>query len=329
MNEPLHAPVSGFHGSPDRLDGPRDLAALHRDAWSVMKRHAGFFVAFPLLAQLPFDVLSECVALAAGDDVLQSIKLADRVQRIVGLLWGTYVVMLLMHGLVIAGEGGTPTVREAMKRARGTYGRVVNTTFVVGILTTLSAFLLIVPAFFFATRWMFAVPAAALDGKDRAGARATSSELVMGRGTFRLFLYAFAMMVTYYVIALTPALVGGFLTAEVTGVPSAVLTALLSIPINLALTGLAVGAGLLYLELSGRELLHPVGLGLVDAQGRRAEAPASSGQLGLAVIGVLGGLLLLVFIPLMVISIWAIVDADSAGAALQGAPAWMLSLLGE
>ncbi|MBI4817803.1 MAG: glycerophosphoryl diester phosphodiesterase membrane domain-containing protein [Deltaproteobacteria bacterium] len=306
---------------PPRLAGPRNLAALHRDVWRLMRVHPWLFVGFPAVAHLPFDVLSELLASEAGEDTLRAVQIGMRFQGLVDLVWGTFVVATLLQGLTIVGEGRTPTLWEAMGRARETWGRVVVTTFVVRTLTVLSAFIFVVPALYLASRWMLAIPAAAIDGMTSSAARKKSWELVRNRGALRVLIYGASMLIAYSSFCLAAAVV----LPSVEGFAGVLLEALKQAPINVTLAGLTLGTGILYLELLGREVLYPVGLALENAEGRRADPPNSTGTTGLVVVGTVASLTLVVGIPVAVFGIWVLLDETAALAALEQIP-WLLSV---
>jgi hypothetical protein len=307
---------STFAIGPDRVPGPRDLAALQRDTLAVIARAPAIFVLLPAVLFLPFDFANEWVSNAVGgDDVdgaLRSLRVYRRIGQWIELGVGSFVVATVLSATVAVGEGRIPTLREALASGRDAWGRALKTTFVTGLVVGLATLLFVVPGLFLATRSMLAVPAAVIDGADSAAARARSSELVKGRGTFRLFLWATAALLSWSLLSLLPAFCVALVLPDATPpVLESALLALCSAAWNVVGAGLVVAAGLLYLELTERRLLWPVGLELRSSDGCQRQGPTGTGQTGLVVVGVLAGLAALVLVPLLAFAVWYLVSPEA------------------
>lgn len=302
---------SAFSGVPVRLEGPRDRASLQRDVLTLMARYPLVFVLLPVAIFLPFDALSDYASGAVGDgDVMRELQASNRFSRIIELVAGSLMAASILEGVRIAANGTAPTLGAALSGGVRLWGRALKTMFVTGLIVGLATLLFIVPGLILGTRYMLAVPAGVLDNLDTAAARARSSELVGKRGAWRLFLWAFAAILSWYVLALVPAFLGGVLPFD--GLLGCVARALMGSGINVVGAGFLVGTALLYLELSGRAAVWPVGAELVTPDGRRVAPPRRSGQLGVALVGATAGLALLVVGPLMSLFVWLALSPESA-----------------
>lgn len=322
----LPSTPSAFVGTPDEVPGPRDLAALQRDTLALMAKAPAIFIVLPALVFLPFDFVNEVVTTAMGGDdamsALRAMRAYHRFAQWIELGVGSLVAATVLLAAVSIGEGRTPTMVEALKAGSAAWGRTVKTTFITGILVGLSFLLFIVPSFVFGTRFMLAVPATVIDGLDGKEARAKSTEIVRARGTFRLFLWAFAACFSWYMLSMVPGAVTSTLLSDV-DVPLvlSLINAVTAAAWNIVGAGLVVAAGLLYLEGTGRTLRWPVGRALRDSNGGRIAGPKGSGQAGIAIVGVLAGICAMILIPLIAIGVWFLVDADAASAFVDGSPA--------
>lgn len=323
---PSHAVPSSptsFHAVPDRLQGPRDLAALHRDVLALLRQYPLVFVGLPALVFFPLDLLNELVSRAAGgDDPLQELQVYVRVSRWIELGAGTFVAASVLEGLRIASRGEAPTFGAVWRGGGRTWGRALKTTFITGFIVGLGTLLFIVPGLILGTRYMLAVPASVLDGLESGRARERSSELVVQRGALRLFAWAFAAAVSWYVLAMVPSLVATATPFVATdGMASALLMTIAGASVNVVAAALVVAAGMLYLELSGQAAVWPVGGELVGPDGRRVPPPATSGHRQLAAVGVSAGLALVILLPLWSIALWFAFEPEGAAAFLEQHPA--------
>ena len=320
------APTSSaaFPSNPDHLSGPRDLAALQRDTLALLRQHPRIFIVLPAVLFFPFDFANEYISgLMGGDDGLEGARAYLRISRWIELVVGTLVAAAMLEGVRIAARGDTPRLAAVMSQALQTWGRALRTTFVTGLIVGLCMLLLIVPGLIVGTRFMLAVPASVLDGLDGEKARRRSAELVADRGALRLFAWAFAATVSWYVLgmfssmllSLAPVILGieGLLATLISTVGAAF--------VNVVAAALVVAAGLLYWELAGQRALWPVGVDLVTGDGHRIPPPAGSGQRGLAVVGALAGLCLLPLIPLVTFGVWSLAAPEQAAAFLDDRPA--------
>lgn len=319
---------SSFVTGPDRVPGPRDLAGLQRDTLTIMARNPAIFIALPVLAFLLFDFINELISTAVGGEdaagTLQGIRAYHKVGQWIELGVGSLVAATVLQAIVAVGEGRTPGVVDAVKAGGAAWGRALKTTFVSGFIVGLASLLFLVPGFFFATRYMLAVPASVMDGLDGTAARSKSSELVKDRGTFRLFLWGAAALFSWYMLSMVPTVTVSFLLPFVAPDAPAVLeagvNALLAGAWNIVGAGLVVAAGLLYLELTGRSLQWPAGLELRGSDGRRVVGPTGTGQVGLVAVGGFAGLSALLVIPLVAFGLWFLFDAEGATSFVDNSP---------
>jgi hypothetical protein len=292
-----------------------------------MAKAPAIFVLLPALTFLPFDFLNEVVTTAIGGDGadggLRALRNYHRIAQWIELGIGSLVAATVLLAAVSIGEGRTPTMIEALKAGSAAWGRALKTTFITGFLVGLSFLLFIVPGFVFGTRFMLAVPATVIDGLDAREARAKSTELVQARGTFRLFLWGFAACFSWYVLSMVPGVMTStlFLTDIETPLVVSFIDAVTTAAWNIVGAGLVVAAGLLYLESTGRTLQWPVGRSLRDGSGGRIAGPTSTGQAGVAIVGVGAGVCAMILIPLIAIGLWFLVDADAAASFVDGSPA--------
>lgn len=305
---------SAFVSAPDRVDGPRDLAALQRDTLAVLRRAPLVFVLLPALLFLPFNLLNELVSSSmGGEDWARGLRTYYRISDWIELGVGTLVAATVLRALLVVGGGRVPGVMEALREGVTFWGQAVRTAFVTGIIVGLGTLLLVVPGLIWGTRYMLSVPAAVIDGVDGGTARARSSELVRTRGALRLFLWGFAATFSWYVLSAVPSSVAMLFLPEVPLGVEAAINAILAGFSNVVGAGLVVAVGILYLELSGRSAVWPAGLELHARDGGRVPGPTSSGETGLVVVGSLAGLAALLILPLVALSLWFAFDPEAAG----------------
>ncbi len=286
-----------------------------------MTRLPAVFIALPVLAFLPFDLLNEFLSSAFGaGGTFAEMRAYHRVAQLIELGVGSLVAATVLQATVAVGEGRAPTTLQALKEGVAAWGRAIKTTFVSGVFIGVASIFLLVPGLVLATRYMLAVPASVIDGLDSTAARAKSTALVKERGAVRLFLWGIAAVFSWYVLAMLPTMTMSLLMPTVPFAVEASINAVFTSIWNVVGTGFVVAVGLLYLEINGRSLQWPAGLSLRTSEGQRIVGPQSSGQVLLAAVAVCAGLAAVVLVPVMSLLVWLIVDAEGARAFIDQSP---------
>jgi hypothetical protein len=310
------------HASPfTRVPGPRDLAGFHRDVLQLLKNYPAVFIALPVLLHLPFEVALSFFTRAMGDD-LMGLRFALRGEQIISAAVGTLTVSTLLQAVRMVGAGQSPTMGAALSAGFQTWGKVFGATLTTGFVIFLGFLCLFIPGAFLTSRYAMVLPAV-VDGLSGKEARAHSSNLVKEHGTLTMLWWLMALGVSWYALPLFANLVLGVAEGVVPGLVFGTVTgALGSAVIDVVAAGLTVFSAVVYGELSGKSELSPVGLELIDSNGRHVPAPRSSGAATLAVVAVAGAMTVLVSLTIIAFGVWAVADAEAYGAFLQEHPAF-------
>ena len=306
--------------SPDRIEGPRDLAALHRDVWAIMCAHPLLFVLLPALVWLPFDLFGELAALRS-DDLAQQMRTMIRVSNLGSVVVGTLVAGMFAASLKRMGAGEQVRVRTAFADGSPLWGSVFRVWFVVGIVSVLAMVLLVLPGIYLLVCWSLVVPVVVFERLGTDAAMKRSRELVRARGFFTVLGYILAIYVVYLVLTAVPAIGIGLFVEEL-GHPllGAIVNAVLAAGTNVVLSALTIGATLVYVDASGTRALWPVGPDLLRADGSRIPTP-TSGRRGFITASVAAGILLAVSMAVLLVTAMEEIEAEEAAAADAAAAA--------
>lgn len=280
-------------GAPDRLASPRDLAALHRDVWTIMRARPLTFIVIPALLWLPFDILSELVTRNIEGDFLKQFQASQRVSNFGSLVVGSLLLATFAFTLREMAAGRRPSLSTSFQGGQKFWGRVIGATFLSGFLGVLATLFFVIPGIYFFVCWALIVPVIVFEDLRGMEALKRSRELVQSRGFFVVLGYSLAFYLVYLVLALIPALASGVIAAFLEFEEPWLVTALTNAPLNIVLSVLVIGATLLYVDASGTGAQWPVGTDLVDASGRRIPPPRTTGRPALALASIAAGMILL------------------------------------
>ncbi|MDP2344365.1 MAG: hypothetical protein Q8O67_25625 [Deltaproteobacteria bacterium] len=303
MNSEMPASPSTFSMSPERLL-PRDLASLQRDTWAVMKLHPAVFIGLPAAA-------------LGGVDVIASLGLPGYGSGIAQLVVMAWVSVMLLAAVKAVGNGATPTVRAILKEDG--LSPILITTLTCNLLVGLACMFFLLPGIWLGTLWLLAIPAVYFEGKGAGAARTSSATLVRGRGTFRLLLWS-QLTGLWLGLGYLCNFGGAVLFASDNAVVSLVVGVVFGVPLSVISGGLVIASGLLYLELVGTPLQHPVGLELRTKSGERLPAPLSTGRAGLGAIIAVGLAGLFLGGPFVAVKLWVNASPETAWDVLKDSP---------
>lgn len=261
------------------IPGPRNLASLHRDVWTLFRRHPLVFLVVPAVIWFPVDLVTTALA----DLVPEGASGAGAVSRIERLLQGLVTPLVACFTTAAAlriGRREPVSPGIALNDALHVFGRAIVTSWLAGFLIILGTLFFIVPGLILATRYSMMFPVVLEEGLSGMAALRRSSELVKERGALAVFGYGMAGYLVYLLLGLAFLLVPVVVLALAEIDVPEMATVPFTVPLNLTMVGLALGTTLLYIEAREMKgLAWPVGEELADGDA----GPRGTGVPGLAI----------------------------------------------
>ncbi len=313
MSTDAHNPLpssAGVGAGLYTLHGPRSLAELHRDVWTVLRRHPVVFVALPVLAWLPFDFVLDLLVTNLGGD-LQALNVTNKIERLFQFTLGTALLTTAVAASMRLGQGQDIGPGEAFSAGVKAWVKTVGPLLIAGIMTGLGFLLLLVPGFILLARYSLVIPVVLYEGQSSSAALSRSTELVKRLGTGKVLAYGFTTYVCYLGLTQLGFMAYGWFFPDTLGLGPAesVLNALLTAPANVLPIGLALGTVMLYHDAITLEkqdqapaALHPFGLSL-RAYGKTVDAPTSTSLLPLAAALLTGAAALTLWVVFLLIGL--------------------------
>lgn len=267
-----------------------------------MRARPLLFVVLPALMWLPFDMLSELVS-QDTDDLSTQFRNANRIGNLGSLIVGTLLMSTFAFTLRELAAGRQPSLAASFGGGQAFWGRTIGASFLAGVLGVLATLLLVIPGIYVFVCWALIVPVIVFEELRGMEALRRSRALVQSRGFFTVLGYSLAFYVVYVVLSFIPAVAVGAIDG-LTETPSHwFINALTSMPLNVVLSALTIGATLLYVDASGTPAQWPVGTDLVNSDGNRLPAPRSTGRPALAIASIAAAAMLLVMTVMFAVAV--------------------------
>jgi len=181
-----------------------DIGRVVRRTFEILKANPGVFAALALMLVAPGYVITGLVTLKYGADNFTAISLISLPTSCVYMLGDGAMILAALRGL----EGERAAVGPSLRAAAKRWLALIGLMWIVNILTTLAAILLLFPAFIVATRWSMSVPALLVKGRDPSNAMRLSSDYTTGH-RWKIF----ALGCAYFIAKIVGELILGGLTA--------------------------------------------------------------------------------------------------------------------
>jgi len=234
----------------------RTFAEVHADVWRLIRAHPLVFVVMPAAVTVLFDAILEAAFRASSD------PWGPGLPRI-GWFLGSFTVQipfaLVLTGVREIAEGRSADPGEVLRKTWPAYGRLLLAVVLASARLFIGLILFIVPAIYLMVRYALISPAAVLDDAISSDAIRASAAAMHGR-YWRTVGMVVAATLTYLPWLLIP------VTPE--DAPR-ILTVFESLPIGLVATWGTMGAGLIYLDRTGRGAPRPAGSGVEPVRGAR------------------------------------------------------------
>lgn len=246
------ASTAGFGTGITELQGERSFITLHRDVWAALWEHKVLFLLMPVLAWLPYDVITE---LTVGP-----LHHLNRGSGIFSMLLGLTLMSAVTVAVDRLGRGLDLEPLEALKLGFGQIGALIWPTMLAGFISGLCSLFFIIPGLIAMARLSLVIPVVIFEGKRGADALRRSNELVSQCGTARLMAYGLTTYIAYLGLTqILPMTYGLTLVTEEYGVLDSLVSVILGAPRNVLMIGITIGCTMLYNDAVSLETLRSDG----------------------------------------------------------------------
>ena len=227
----------------------RSFSNIHTDVWRIILKSPLIFILLPAVVWFPFDLLTEYIAQSSTDNYFSNLRIYYRVQRILNLFVGSWVIAIEIEALRMIANNSELIFRKVISQGSKHYGRVFGTVFAFSWRVGLATIFFIIPGIVLAIRYALAIPVAIFEKQHGKSALTTSQEYMQGKG-WRLLGYFISGIMLYL-----PGLFGVLFLLPQNDEP--LMNAVYTIPFNIASVLILMFIAIFYIDASGnQEMLH-------------------------------------------------------------------------